>query len=165
MSARGLLLVIATAAALFAAAGCGDDDSEAGGSSSGEVTIESGDLSKEEFVKEADAICLKTKEDFLDGFSGLVKASTGKESPKEQSEVVVNTLLLPGYEDMIDEISTLGVPSEAEAEALAFLVALDKDLDVVEEDPFKGLNQLSPFDKSAAAAKKAGLKGCEDSLI
>lgn len=163
LSIRGVWLALAAVGAVLLAAGCGGGSSEAG-ANGGEITVETGSLSKAEFIKQADVLCEKSKGRLLSGFTNLVKESSGSQSGQPQSKAIVDSLLLPTYEELIDEISALGAPSGDEVEVAAFLKALRKELDHASDQPSKALDRLTPFVRTIKLARAYGLTGCADSL-
>lgn len=158
------MLVGVALSALLVAAGCGGGDDSATGSS-GDVTVETGSLSKAEFVKQASAICKKTQENFT-GEAAAFVTKTNKEPPKPTEtgpeEKLVETILIPNFESQVEEISELGAPSGDEEEVTAFLDSLQAVLDEASEDPQAFIETEGSFGRAPKLAQKYGLTGCAE---
>jgi hypothetical protein len=161
LSTRGFFLAAATLAAILFAVGCGS-------SGNGEVTVQTGSLSKAEFIEKADAICEGTRTEFLAKFTNFVKAHQTDPGNTQNQEAllgeVVESIMSPSFEKEIDQISELGAPGDYAPEVASFLNALQERLDEAHEDP-AGLNTSPrPFKKTENVAKGAGLEGCAESF-
>src|ERR1700741_4109911 len=96
---------LAVAVAVFAAVGCG------GGS-----TVPTSSLSKEAFVKKADAICTKGRERMEKGFAIYLRKNKKsiialRHPSKADYEGLIGGVLIPNLEREIKEIRALGAPS------------------------------------------------------
>ncbi|HEX3324204.1 MAG TPA: hypothetical protein VHR65_03570 [Solirubrobacterales bacterium] len=154
-------MVIATLAALLLAIGCGS-------SNGGEITVQTGSLSKAEFIEKADAICKAARTEFLAKYTSFVqthKSDIGK-AQKEAAlrSEALETIISPNFEGEIDQISKLGAPSDYAPEAASFLNTLQQRLDEVHEDPAELNATLYPFKKAENVAKAAGLEVCAESF-
>jgi hypothetical protein len=156
-------------AAVLLVAGCGgsDDDSSASGSAetseSTEITVESGSLSKAQFIEKADAICEKGRQKFerlLGKFISSVEANESSSGQKAQAKALVNSVFAPIYEEQIDEISSLGAPSGDENEVEAVLKAIQGDIDKGKEDPLKYVRSENIFAGSIKPARAYGFTYC-----
>jgi hypothetical protein len=160
-----LLVVVATVAALLIVAGCGGSGDSSGGS---EVTAQTGSLSKDEFVKKADAICEAARTEFLAKYTSFVeahKADIGNaQKEKELIGEMVETLLAPNIEGQVEQISELGAPNAYAPEATSFLSALQKRVDELQGNPTEVSATPYPFKKAEDIAAKAGMKGCAESF-
>lgn len=160
-SIRGFFLTAATLAALLLAVGCGS-------SSSDEVTVQTGSLSKAEFVEKADAICKAARTEFLAKYTNLLrtrKPTIG--NTQEESALMheaLESIVSPNYEGQIERISSLGAPSDYAPKVASFLNSLQKRLDEVHERPAELVSTPYPFKESENVAKAAGLKGCAESF-
>jgi hypothetical protein len=161
LKTRGLFLAAAALAALLLAAGCG-------GSSDPEITVQSGSLSKAEFIEKADAICKAARTEFLAKYSSFVeahKSDIGNASKeKVLLEELVESTLSPNVEGQIEQISELGAPSDYAPEVAAFLNAFQKRLDEMRENPSELTSSSRPFEKAENVAKKAGMSICAENL-
>jgi hypothetical protein len=158
---------LAVIAALFLFAGCGDDEGTEG-ESRGAVAVETGSLSKAEFVKRADELCGETKAKAVRDFKVFIESnptSGSGDSRPEMGAKVVETILAPGYRKLIDEIAGLGAPADFERDLTKFLSTLQSDLESVEDRPQKALNSFrSPFERAAKTAEQLRLPGCARTL-
>lgn len=163
MKARGVFLLCAVLAALlFVAAGCG------GGSSDPGVEVQTGSLSKAEFIEKADAICAAARTEFLAKYTSFLEAHKAEATdPKKQEALlgeVLESVLGPNVEGQIEKISNLGAPAGYAPEVKAFLLELQERLDEAQEDPTGLTSSATPFKKAEDAAKRAGMKGCSESF-
>jgi len=163
LSTGRLLLIAAAFAALLVAAGCG-------GGSSGptEATVQTGSLSKAEFIKKADAICEAARAEFLTKFESFYQAHKA-EASNQQSEAaflgeVFQSVLSPNVERQIEQISKLGAPKDYAPQAATFLNALQAQLQEFDEDPAKLTATPYAFKHAENVAKAAGLIGCSESF-
>jgi len=163
LNARGFLLAAAIAA-LVLLVGCG------GGSSDSEVTVQTGTLSKAEFVEKADAICEAARKEFLAKYSSFVLAHKSViSSGDEEKEIAllseaIDTLLTPNIEGQVEQIGGLGAPSAYAPRAASFLNALQERLDELQANPPELTATTTPFKKAEDAAEKAGMQGCAESF-
>jgi hypothetical protein len=169
LSNTGWFLIVATAlAAVLLVAGCGDgDDSSASGSAetseSTEITVESGSLSKAQFIEKADAVCEKGRKKFerlLGDFISSAEANESSSGQQAQAKALVNSVFAPIYEEQIDEISSLGAPSGDEDEVEAVLKAIQQDIDKGKEDPLKYVRSENIFAGSTKPARAYGFTYC-----
>jgi hypothetical protein len=168
LSIKGVWLLLAAMAALLVG-GCGGSDNSEAGASGGEITVETGSLSKAQFIKRADEMCRKDRAQAVREFQAFM-SETGQStqlSPQEEKArlgEVVDTILVPIYEKLIDQLAALGAPEGGEQEVAGFLGAVRRVLDRLEGDPTL-LNSLNnPFTPASERARKYGLTGCAGSL-
>lgn len=155
-------------ASLLLVAGCGggsDDDSANG---SAEITVETSSLSKVEFIKRADAICQKGRDQFDREFEAFTTANKEElaeaENASEWVGGIVNGILLPNYEARIDELTALGAPEGDQKEVEVFLNAFQDRLNEMSEKPTELSRTVRPFKSVEKAARDYGLNGCVSSL-
>lgn len=164
LSIRAFFVLAATLAVVVVAGGCGGSDS----SSANEVTVQTGSLSKAEFIKRANAICEAVRSRFLREYVAFYEQKKPKLTGAPQGawlSEVVEAVLLPNYEQrMIGEISVLGAPASEEQEVASFLNSLQQRLDEVHQNPAELTKSPYPFAKPARVAKKYGLTGCAGSF-
>lgn len=162
------MVIAAALSALLFAAGCGgSDDDSATGSSGGstDVTIETGSLSKAEFIKQASAACVKTQEQFEKHAAAFLEESNkNPPKPTETSPEItlVKTVFIPDYQDQVEAVSALGAPSGDEQELTTFLEALQKVLDDADANPQAFIESGGSFGKAPKLAKAYGLVGCAE---
>lgn len=166
LSIRGILVTAGVLSVLLLAVGCGSDDGEATGSSeNGEVTVETGSLSKAEFVKQASAACAKTREQLTQEFVKLFEqASKSPPKPTEVSPEVkfVEENYVTGFQRQIDEVSALGAPAGDEEEITAFLESMQQEIEKAAEDPQAFITRDAGLGKAPKLAKAYGLTNCAE---
>jgi hypothetical protein len=155
---RGVIALAAAALALIAP-GCGS-----GGDSSS--SIATGTLSKEAFIKKADAICAKGSEAMQKGFSVYLRKNKKsiialRHPSKADYQGLIVGVLVPNLEKEIKEIRALGAPSGDEERIEGFLTALEEGIEVAENDP-KAVTHSSEaiFGVGSRLAKEYGLEVC-----
>jgi hypothetical protein len=160
LSIRSFSALIAVLALVLLAGGCG------GGS--GEITVQTGSLSKAEFIKQADAICTAARTEFIAKYTSFVRANKSAfENGKHESALMyeaLESIVTPNYEGEIEKISTLGAPGDYAPKVASFLNSVQKRLDEVHERPAELLATPYPFKEPEDVAKTAGLKGCAESF-
>ncbi|HWO47338.1 MAG TPA: hypothetical protein VNM41_04690 [Solirubrobacterales bacterium] len=148
------LAALAVVAALVAGCGGGDDT----------TTDETATLTKAEFIKQGDAICEKGNEELEGEFQSFAKENDiplEKEPNTEQSEELVEEVLVPNIQNQAEELRALGVPSGDEDQVNAMLDSLEEGIEEAEDDPgdlFSG--KTDPFGKANKLASEYGLKVC-----
>jgi len=161
LNIRGPFLLLATMATLIFAVGCG-------GSSNDEVTVQTGSLSKAEFVKKADAICEAARTEFLAKYTNYVEGHKSDIiNPQKQDAVlgeVLETILAPNIERQITQISELGAPGNYAPEVTDFLNALQTRLDKAKENPAGLATTPTPFVDAENIARRAAMNGCAESF-
>lgn len=156
-----MLAVVLVAVGTILLSGCG-------GGSDGSVTVETGSLSKAEFVNRANAICTAVRNRFTREYEDFVKNGRKGHSAKTESEFLHETiekLVVPDYEkQMIGVIAKLGVPPDYAPKVTSFLEALKQRLVEIEDEPKKLIQTAFPFVAASRAAEAAGLEGCANSF-
>jgi hypothetical protein len=145
--------MISAAASL--GAGCG-------GSSDG-ISVQTGTLTKAEFVKRANAVCSVVRTQFVRDFADYYRDHTPKKvgSEKAWEEAVIEKAVVPNYGGlMIDQLSAIGAPSSEKAKVVSFLETLQQRVHELQEDPDELTKSPYPFAKPATLAKKYGLIKC-----
>lgn len=145
--------------------GCGADDGSAS------VTVETGSLSKKEFIKRADAICTARRSEFTREYTTFYQKAIPQDQPPpsvaEQKVLLgdlVNEVFLPTFQQVVDEISALGAPKGDEQEVSSILTVLQERLDEIEEKPRELSQTLEPLSEPAKLADAYGLVGCRSSF-
>jgi hypothetical protein len=166
MMERGrVLLLVAPLAALALLAGCG-------GSSGDQttVTVQTGSLSKAEFISRADAICTAARAEFVKKLQGFYKAHppTSEVISEDEREAglleLVESILAPNLEGELAQIGKLGAPKGYAPEVTAFVDAVEKGLNKGREDPIKFAETDESFAPARAVARRAGMNGCAESF-
>ena len=141
-------------------AGCGSADS---GGDNDQVTIESGSLSKKEFIEKADAICRARVSEAHEEFEAFVeRKKVATASSAEQAVLAteaIDTIIRPPLEKQISEIRDIGAPVGDEDQVAGILTAIQKALDEGQTDP-TGIIGGSSFARSSTLAQKYGFAVC-----
>ncbi len=114
------------AALVFSSCGGGDDE---GGFS----PVVSDPVSKVEFLRQADEICVSTESRIEAAADDLV-TSKQDPSPEEVEEVAIN-IVVPALETEVAAIGALGAPEGDEDEVQAILDATQAGIQEIEADP------------------------------
>ena len=123
---RAAAAIACVAAAL--ASGCGDDEDEGGFS-----PVVSDSVSKVEFLRQADEICLSAESQIEAAADDLL---TGKGNPPpEEVEEVAIAVVVPALESEVAAIGALGAPEGDEEEVEAILDATRDGIAEIEADP------------------------------
>jgi hypothetical protein len=160
LNIRGFFVLIATLATLLAAGGCGSS----GSSSNDEVTVQTGSMTKAEFIAKADAVCKAAHDEFRTKYTSFLRAHQSSIGNKQKEEALfgefLESILSPNIEAQIKKISEIGAPKDYAPQVSSFLNALQEELDEVNEDPSKLSASLYPFRTAETIAEKAGMNGC-----
>ncbi len=170
MSIKGVLAIVGVLLALLVAAGCGSDDGNATGSSGdssggGEVTVETGSRSKAEYLEQANTTCGKSRkqlEEELRAF--LEEKNTNPPKPTEEPPEVafLEETYFPAFQQQVDEVSAIEVPTGDEKQVTAILQALQDMVDAGTENPQAFIAGDVSLDKANELAKAYGLNNCAD---
>lgn len=162
LSIRVLIVALAASVAL-PAAGCGDSASSNEATNSG-VTVQTGSLTKEQFVEKADQICEDSRAEFERKFSTFSQRSSSAANLIDQAKNAIDTIFVPVYEKQIDQISSLGAPSGDEEEIASILGSVQRSLDKAKQEPLQFFRENKPFPEAEKLARAYGLTGCADSF-
>lgn len=160
LSTAGFQFIIAAVAALLAVSGCGDSTNSEGGGGTA-IKVETGSLTKAQFIKRADAICRKGTDEAIRGYKAyLQRTEPSRAKARAEAPEFVNTVLVPAFEKQIDQVSSLGAPSADKKEIAAVLEALKIGLGNAREDPWKYVSSLNPFAKASRLGRAYGFDVC-----
>jgi hypothetical protein len=124
-------------------------------------------LTKAQFLKRADAACLKTRHTGsveLTAYLRRNKVGLEREEILPHVEEIYNTITLPAYEGQIDGIRSLGAPKGDEARIVAILDAMQKGAKEAGEDPAAFFfNTGGPLAHAYELARGYGLLRCATS--
>jgi hypothetical protein len=155
---RGAIALAAVAVALVVA-GCGGGDSSTSSSA--------GTISKEAFIKKADAICKKGSEQMQQGFATYLRKNKKsivalRHPSKADYEGLIGGVLIPNLEREIEAIRALGAPSGDEQRIEEILTALEEGIETAENDPKAVTHSSSEviFGIGSRLAKEYGLEVC-----
>src|SRR5512146_792899 len=102
-----LTLLVAALLALIAGCGGGEESNDAGGGGTG--VIGTGSLSKAQFVKRVNALCLRDQTKlYQQATNNLKKESNGNIPAPATYKETLETILIPGFESQIHEIEQIG---------------------------------------------------------
>jgi hypothetical protein len=118
-------------------------------------------LTKAEFVQQGDAICQKAQTEKQESLTAefAKKTKSGTTFSKAEEQELITDLALPPIQRMTEELSDLDAPEGKEPEA--FIAALEKAVQEVEDDPAAALTKSEEiFAESDKRAKALGFKVC-----
>ncbi len=145
--------------------GCGDQASSA--SDGGEIVVETGSLSKADFIQQADEICEAAAAKAAE--AGARYGQEREHAPslqaskamlKEQLPKFVNNDLSPAFEGAIAEVSSLGAPSGDAKQITAVFTELQAGLDQAKKNPEKFFLGNAAFFKAFELGKAYGFQQC-----
>lgn len=153
---RGFAAVatLAVAAAILAS-GCG--------SSSEAIEIQTGSLSKAEFIKKADAVCTKSQEKAgreLVGYMDKHHITLSGTMPNATAAGLFDSVIEPTYRREITEISELGAPDKDAEKVVAMLEAIEAGLAKAQRDPAGAFSHSELVPNAGELARAYGLTGC-----
>ena len=141
-----LTSLLAAAALIMVLGGCG-------GSSS---ASSQGALTKSQFIKRADAICVQSEGEQLQ-----LMVAYAKHHPGAEEEEMVKPAGLPPLEKQLESIKALEAPAGDEAKVAAWLDEFEAQLQKAKKNPGSVLDlEHNPFATANKMAEKYGLKGC-----
>jgi hypothetical protein len=170
MTGRHLIAVIAVLGSFALASGCGGGsdsgtaaDSGTGSSSAAEERASAVEerakvgVSKSEFIDQANALCAKdSAETQVQGKK--IFHEVYSEPQAVAARRTVNGAILPGFEAELQDLKTLNVPKDGEADVVAFYAALEEMLEELKRNP--EAHDFYPYTKAEKLAAKAGLTAC-----
>lgn len=143
----GLGAMLAATAMVFG--GCGSDD---------ETT-----LSKAEFTKQANAICVegneRRKAEYRLKVQELEQKQKKSPGPPEQADLFLDVFIIP-FGEMIEELEDLGVPEGDEKKVDKIFSEMRQGVEILEGDPTLVLGEPTMFDKANKLNAEYGLTGC-----
>ncbi|MBK5219794.1 MAG: hypothetical protein JJE35_08415 [Thermoleophilia bacterium] len=142
--------------ALFAAvaAGCGGSDD-----TTSETTAA---LTKAEFIKQAEAICVKGNEAIegeVEEFADDNEVDT-EDPTKAQQEEVITDVVAPGTKQQVEEIADLAAPSGDEEQIEAIVESVESGTTELEDQPELLFGEKNPLAEGSKLARAYGLKEC-----
>jgi hypothetical protein len=147
--------------AALAIAGCGDSDSDSSGASAGgEGAVESGSLTKEEFLEQADKACAKLASEAKARYVKFAEEFYDPKGNQGQQATVLIKAVIPYFEDQIDEIESLGAPSGDEDEIEEILVSFQASVDQARAQPMSFISSEAPLGNTTKLASAYGFKAC-----
>lgn len=148
---KGAWLVLAAVVAAFALVGVGCGS---GGGTTSAVT-------KAQYVNKVDALCEQREEERAKGFEAVAsKLKKGEILTNAKQARMVETIVIPSYEKMIENVKSLEAPEGGEAEIEELVKAMEKAQKKVEADPRQAVSSVIMFEEANGLATKFGLKHC-----
>lgn len=143
---RRTLAVLTVTVLAFTISACGGDDDEPSGDSSSEI-------SKAEFIEEANAICVAGDET-AEGFT--------EPTTEDEAVTLIQDEVLPNISAQIDDIRDLGYPEGDEELLSGILDDADEIIAAIDADPIGFLQQENPFGEVNDALEDYGISECAD---
>lgn len=159
-------LVVGAIALGMLTAGCStDSDGNGDGGRKGMATGEVSNISRGEFIKQANAICATNKGQMLAELKDAIAAQGGEraETPSERQDAditIVVPILAAGIQSQVDEIRALGAPSKSDDQVNAVLTAFQAWVDEASANPQQVVQSGDLYDKARELASKLGLAAC-----
>lgn len=154
------MMVVLPVAALFLAglvvAGCGSSSN----SSSTETTAA---ITKAEFVKQGNAVCVKgekAQEAEINAYAKKHGFNENQEPTKAQNVELVETVLAPNIQSQIDGVKALGAPSGEEQQVNSALELSQQTLEKIEASPELAFGKENAFAAAGKQLHALGLKEC-----
>jgi hypothetical protein len=153
------MMVVLPVAALFLAglvvAGCGSSSN----SSSTEATAA---ISKAEFVKQGNAVCVKGEKAQEAEINAYIKKHglENQEPTKAQEAEIVETVFAPNIQSQIDGVKALGAPSGEEQQVDSALELSQQTLEKIEASPELAFGKENAFAAAGKQLHALGLKEC-----
>jgi hypothetical protein len=149
-------MAIAISALALAAvvAGCG------GGDDTNSET--SAALTKAEFIKQADAICVKGDKALaseVEEFAEDNDVDTSKPTEAQQEEVIAE-VVAAGTRRQVEEIADLEAPSGDEEKIEAMVESVETGTEELEDQPELLLEEKNPLEEGSKLARDYGLTEC-----
>ena len=166
MKIRILALLAGVLAVALIAAGCGSSDDDTGGETSADagVQIVTSDLSKEEFIAEADEICAAADGEIneeVEAFAEENGIDTSEEPSDEVKEELVTEVILPNIEGQADGIEELGAPEGDEETITEIVEGLRTAVAETGDDPAAVIDGgEGPFEDVNKQARAYGFESC-----
>jgi hypothetical protein len=144
---RKAMFAAALAVAVVAAAGCGGSDDDG-------TSLETSDLSKQEWIAQADQICIEGDKDIGQQAGEFFD---GKPTPAESTQFS-HDVVLPSIQAQVAQIRELGAPEGDEEQVEAMLDAVEEGLAKAEAD--SSALQEGALDEGTALVQAYGAKAC-----
>jgi hypothetical protein len=135
--------------AVLVAAGCGGGDDE--------TTA----LTKSQFISQGNALCKEKEQERLNEINKKVAALKPNETFSDAKQTkMVETIIIPNYEELISEMEELGAPEGDEAQIEKITAAMKDTQKKLEEDPEEAIFSVQMFEKPNKLLEAYGLKSC-----
>lgn len=144
------LVVVSASAILLGGCGGGGDETQ--------------ELSKAEFIKQADAICAKTDKAQEAELTAYLKENPKAESSQAGQEKMVTDAGLPPLQEEIGELAELEPPSSDAQKVEAIVKDLEEALKKSEDTPGLLVRGPDPFAEVGKLATAYGFKECNQPI-
>ncbi len=151
MLKQAIALTAAILVAGLVIAGCG-------GGGSDEASGAGKHPSKEEFVKQANAICVETNAKVVRGVTKFFR--TEGANGNASSEEVTSAVLIPALQSEADELTALGTPTGDKKQVEAIVTSIEKVADEGEADVTTITKVKNPYAEAEKLSNAYGLKSC-----
>lgn len=151
----GLLAVVA--------AGCGSGGDSSSAAAKPPIAVETGPLSKAQFVKRADAICARSAKQLKAAYVSFTTQHEKQFWVHRSAAIsdLARTVFVPNYEKRIEEIAAIGAPSSDKGDIENFIRSFEDALSAMSKQPVKASESLNTvFAKPFQAEQRYGLQGC-----
>ncbi len=151
-----LTAAVAAAALVVLVAGCGGGDETTDGATDESVT-----LTKEEFIKQGDAICKEAGDNSEKEAEEFAKENgfTLEKANEEQLEEAVAEVLVSSLRQQAEGLEALGAPEGDEEQVEKIIVSLEGATDEIEDEP-RLVFKEEVFDEPNELARDYGFKVC-----
>ena len=144
-----IAFIALAALAVLVVAGCGGGDDE--------TTA----LTKSQFLAKGNALCKEKEQERLNEVNKVVASLKQGESFSDAKQTrMVETIIIPNYEEITSGIEALGAPEGDEAKIDALIAAMKKTTKVLKEDPEEAIFSVLMFEEPNKLAKAYGLNSC-----
>jgi hypothetical protein len=135
-------------------AGCGGDDD-----ATNTATTTAAPLTKAEFIRQADQICLSGDSRIEAAADDLL--AQGGEPPPSEVRRIARRIVVPGLEAEVQAIRALGAPAGDEAAVERILSATERGIAEIEADPESAIEGPTPgLRKAGRLAREYGSAEC-----
>lgn len=125
---------------------------------------ESSQLTKADFVEQADVICEQAIGKLRAEMTLFAKKETNTRQPQALAGLVKSSMI-PALQSESTEIRALGKPAEGAKEVAAFLKAMQAAIGKAEAHPATFLSSVDPLEAAEVAATRYGLSACPVSAL
>lgn len=154
---NGIFLLAGVCAMAVLVAGCG------GGGGGESTTITTSSISKDQFIREVDAICAKGRHQIETAASAYLRENPAALQGKKEPDYgeLTQTIFVPAIEQEVKEIRALGAPRKDQATVEAFVAAVEAGVKKSEEEPkLAAVGGGKAFAKANTLAGRYGLASC-----
>jgi hypothetical protein len=144
-------MAVAVVALAASASGCGSDDDGPPNAYAEDV------IAKADFIQAANAAC-GARIDQMKEESERVFVRAGKKSPEAGAKLLIEEVVVPGFEGELEDLRALEPPPGDEAEVEGVISAIQEMLDRTRKD--LGNDRIYPYRKTENLASAYGLPAC-----